>query len=103
MINIFTVNIFILLFFALYIEKLSNVGNILIRQDSTGTKKFKPFRLISFMFAPIIKNFLWYPKFWDINWFTFTIILNIIYYICLQILTHLSTIPRYCESENLDL
>lgn len=103
MINIVTANIFILLFFALYIEKLSNVGNILIRVDSTGLKKFQPFQLISFMLAPIQKNFLWYPRFWDINWFIFTTILNILYYIYLQTRNHLSTIPKYLESENRDL
>jgi len=103
MIVIVVTNIFILLFFAVYIEVFSKVGNILFRVDSTGLKKIQLFQLIAFMFAPLEKNFLWYPRFWDINWFIFTMFLNLVFYLYLQLRNHLSTTPKYSESENLDL
>ena len=61
--------------YAIYIQFSNKMGNIWYRSNSLGKKSIQLNGLIHTIIAPLKSSsmFMWNYKFWDINYFTFTI------------------------------
>ena len=71
---------FILYFiiFAIYLETSRSLGNIWFRVGADGKKHINLHSLYNFIIQPFYTKELWYPSFWDINYFVGSIITIII-------------------------
>ena len=61
--------IFYFIFFALYLELNPSITNIWYRYSDDGLRHFYPLNLFSFIIEPFYKIELWYPSYWDLNFF----------------------------------
>lgn len=46
------------------------IGNVWIRPDESGKRVFCPKSIISLLIAPFQNLYFWYPKNWDLNFYT---------------------------------
>jgi hypothetical protein len=67
---IFTIIIGMLIYlviFASYLELNPSITNVWYRIEDDGQKHFRLVNLFNFIIQPFYIKELWYPKFWDLN------------------------------------
>lgn len=64
--------------FALYVELNPRMTNIWYRINSEGIRTIQLGNLFELMAGPLKYDFYWYPQYFDINYFTYLIIVFII-------------------------
>jgi hypothetical protein len=72
----------ILIIFILWMLNLEinpTLGKVWLRPDHNGNLIFCPQNLILFLIKPFQNIWLWEPRFWDINFYTFFIICFLVY------------------------
>ena len=55
--------------FAAYLELNPKITNVWYRFSSDGERHVQIWNLIDFIFKPLTMKELWYPEFWDLNFF----------------------------------
>ena len=70
--NIISYVFIITLIFCIWIEY--TVGNVLIRQNSSGNYIFTIYGMLDFLTHPLRNLILWNPTYWDINYILILII-----------------------------
>lgn len=55
--------------FAAYLELNPKITNVWYRIASDGKRHVQIWNLIDFIFKPLTMKELWYPEFWDLNFF----------------------------------
>jgi len=67
-----------LIIFASYLELNPSIKNVWYRLEDDGIKYFRLSSLFNFIIQPFYIKELWYPKFWDLNYWVgsfFTILI----------------------------
>ena len=65
--------------FAAYLELHPKITNVWYRFGSDGKRHIQIWNLIDFIFKPLTMKELWYPEYWDINFFVGGTILFLCY------------------------
>jgi hypothetical protein len=55
--------------FIAYLELSPNLGNMWLRTDSMGIKRFHPYTIVRIILKPLVNLSYWSPLLWDINFF----------------------------------
>ena len=73
--------IIIFIIYSLYVQLSPTMGNIWMREDSSGNLVFCPLGLLHLCVAPLNtdKMYLWEPVFWPINFFVYIVAYFIVY------------------------
>jgi hypothetical protein len=61
------------------LELNPTITNVWLRPDINGELKFCPFNLVLLLIKPFQELWMWKPIFWDINFYTFFIIVYFSY------------------------
>ncbi len=64
---------------AVNLELNPTITNVWLRPDINGELKFCPFNLVLLLIKPFQELWMWQPIFWDINFYTFFIIVYFSY------------------------
>ena len=73
----FIIGVFIL--WVINLELNPTITNVLLRPDINGEISFCPFNLVLILIKPFKELWMWNPVFWDINFYTFFIIVYFSY------------------------
>jgi antibiotic biosynthesis monooxygenase (ABM) superfamily enzyme len=73
--------IFFIVIYLLNLEFNPSLGNIWIRPDEFGIKRIVLKNVLNFFVLPLKNIEFWKPKFWDVNPYTFFIIIFGFFYL----------------------
>ena len=89
--NLYILIIIYFIIFSFYLELNPSITNIWYRFMDDGKRHIQLWNLIDFIIEPFRKKELWYPEFWDLNFFIGIFILIFTYYIIKFIYQKLNT------------
>ena len=79
MIIIIKILILVFLLWVFYLEINPSITNVWLRPNEKGDITFCPQNIFNFLIQPFKCLWMWNPRFWDINFYTFFIVCYILY------------------------